>query len=209
MPSLDVPARHCRSAALAQPAKCDDPDVEDAGFLAGARTWLYGSHDLDDRCDRCGFEWTMTPADALALITQAPARYAALLDGRDGMAPAADGGWNATSYVWHLADLARGWSERWVLLAREPGALLAGWDPDELAAARNYRALPTVPALWALSTCTTTLVELTRRLTVDTPFAHGDWGRGTAGEAVVWLAHEFTHHQLDVDERARPAPPAP
>ena len=34
--------------------------------------------------------------------------YITLLDGRDGMSPAVDGGWNATAYVWHLVDLARG-----------------------------------------------------------------------------------------------------
>ena len=132
--------------------------------------------------------------------------YITLLDGRDGMSPAVDGGWNATAYVWHLVDLARGWSERWVLVASVPGSLLAGWDPDVLAEARNYRALPTVSALWALTDATDRFVELSGQLDPDTPFLHGDWGLGTVADGTRWLAHEFVHHQLDVDERAASAP---
>ena len=172
------------------------------GFLAGAKAWLYQQPD-PDRCPACDFDWSITPGDALAQIETAPRRYEALLDGRDGMVPATQG-WNATSYVWHLADLSRSWSERWVLLAANPGAELAGWDPDDLAAARNYVAMPKVSALWALSTSVQLLVDLSAHLDASTPFQHGEWGEGTIGEALVWLAHEFVHHEVDVSERAVP-----
>lgn len=176
--------------------------MESPGFLAGAKSWLYRDAGIGT-CPGCGFDWSMLPADALTAIAGAPSRYAELLEGRDGTVTS-DDSWNATSYVWHLADLARGWSERWVVLGSEPGTLLAGWDPDELAAARNYRGMPTVSALWALSTCTATLVELSRDLDHGTQFLHGDWGVGTVGEALVWLAHEYLHHQGDVDAAAGP-----
>ena len=138
------------------------------------------------------------------MIATSPSRYASLLDGRDAMAPATDGGWNAGAYLWHLTDLARGWSERWVQLSVSPGSLLVGWDPDALAVARNYRELPTAPALWALPAATEVLVSLRGQLDAATPFQHGDWGRGTVGDATCWLGHEYFHHQLDVDERAAP-----
>jgi hypothetical protein len=80
--------------------------------------------------------------------------------------------------------------------------VLAGWDPDELAAARNYRALPTVSGLWALDGAVATFVELSGRLDPATPFEQGDWGEGRVGDAIVWLGHEFVHHRLDIDERA-------
>jgi len=172
-----------------------------SGFLAGACTWLYGNAHPGP-CTRCGYDWTTTPEEALVAIESAPERFAALFDGRDGMVAADDGGWNATSYVWHLADLARGWSERWVVLLASPRALLAGWDPDVLATARNYPGMPTVSALWALDTSVTTFATLSREVGPATEFLHGQWGVGTVGEALVWLAHEFTHHELDVDERA-------
>ena len=174
--------------------------TERSPFLAGALA-LISDGAAPDRCDVCGFEWVGASADALAAIEAAPARYAALLAGRDGMVPADDGGWNATAYVWHLTDLARSWSERWVLLRDEPGSLLAGWDPDELAAARNYRNLPTVAALWALARDTAAFVALSRSLAHGTEFRHGDWGTGTVGDGLRWLAHEYTHHQLDVAAR--------
>ena len=171
-------------------------------FLRGALTWI-GNGTIQDRCDICEFEWTIDSVAAVDAIETSPARYAELLAGRNGMAAADDGGWNATAYVWHLVDLARSWSERWVQIEADPGSLLAGWDPDVLAAARNYRNLPTVPALWALDDSTAAFVHLSTRLDHATPFQHGDWGAGTVADGLRWLAHEYTHHQLDVRARAR------
>ncbi len=171
-------------------------------FLEGALAWI-GNGTIPDRCEVCDFDWSMHSTRALDAIEAAPARYAAILAGRDGMVAADDGGWNATSYLWHLTDLARSWSERWVQIADAPGSLLAGWDPDVLAAARNYRNLPTVPALWALQQATASFVQLSRELDHATPFQHGDWGPGTVADGLRWLAHEYTHHQLDVEARAR------
>jgi hypothetical protein len=171
-------------------------------FLSGARAWIEDG-ERPDRCDVCGFAWGADAAEGLVAIAAAPNRYAELLQGRDGMVPADDDGWNATAYVWHLADLASSWSERWVQLSTAPGSLLAGWDPDQLADARNYRNLPTVAALWAIDRNVATFVELTRMCGYDVEFEHGDWGTGTTGDGVRWLAHEFRHHQLDVDARAR------
>lgn len=173
-----------------------------SSFLVGALDWICDGA-APDRCDVCGFDWWSSSTDAIDAIEAAPDRYGVLLEGRDGMAPAADGGWNATSYLWHLTDLARSWSERWVQLRADPGSLLPGWDPDELAAARNYRNLPTAPALWALRHATGACVELSRELDHGSTFQHGDWGEGNVGDGVRWLAHEFTHHQLDVEARAR------
>lgn len=171
-------------------------------FLSGALAWISDGH-APERCDVCGFEWAMPSPAAVDAIEAAPGRYTTLLDRRDGMAGPDDGGWNATAYLWHLTDLARSWSERWVQLRSEPGSLLAGWDPDVLAAARNYRNLPTAPALWALAHATATFVALSRELDHAVTFQHGDWGEGTVADGLRWLAHEFTHHQLDVDARAR------
>lgn len=171
-------------------------------FLSGALNWVYGGESPPDACPECGYDWSIPPAAALDMIAQAPARYAQLLSGRDGMTPASDGGWNATSYLWHLADLARSWTERWVQVHSAPGSLLAGWDPDVLAEARNYRALPTVAALWALDDSVSNFTARCALVDWDTSFEHGDWGSGTVADGVRWLAHEFVHHQLDVDARA-------
>ena len=177
-------------------------DATRSPFLNGALAWI-NNGTIPDRCDACAFEWTIPSAAAADAIEAAPDRYRAILADRDGMVAPDDGGWNATAFLWHLTDLARSWSERWVQIDDQPGSLLAGWDPDVLAAARNYRNLPTVPAMWALDQATARFVHLSRELDHATAFEHGDWGAGTVADGLRWLAHEYTHHQLDVEARAR------
>ncbi|HSJ28790.1 MAG TPA: hypothetical protein VLB67_11310 [Acidimicrobiia bacterium] len=170
-------------------------------FLDGGLTWIYGAPPPDE-CPECSFGWDLAFEDALRIIAAAPDRFEAALQGRDGMAVPADGSWNAGAYVWHLTDLARGWSERWVQIQDAPGSRLIGFDPDELAAARNYRQLPVDPGLWALRQAVATLLDTTGRLDRAAVFEHGDWGPGTVADAIRWLAHEFHHHEQDVIGRA-------
>jgi hypothetical protein len=172
-------------------------------FLAGALAWIYDGN-APSTCAGCGWDWSVDTVEALDAIAGAPDTYAELLAGRDGMARAADGGWNATAYLWHLTDLARSWAERWVQLQAMPGSLLVGWDPDVLAEARNYRALPTPAATWALREAVASFVAQCGMVDAGATFQHGDWGEGTVADGIRWLGHEFVHHQLDVDERAAP-----
>jgi len=169
-------------------------------FLSGGLRWIYGD-DPPRVCAECGFDWSIEPGAALAAIASSPDRFDAAMSGRDGMAPQVDGSWNATAYVWHLTDLARSWAERWVQIRDSPGALLVGWDPDELAEVRGYRSLPTSAGLWALRSAVGTLVDVTAGVTFETPFEHGDWGTGDVGDGLRWLGHEFHHHEMDVVAR--------
>jgi hypothetical protein len=63
-------------------------------FLSGALNWVYRSEVPPAACPGCGDEWSSPPSDALDAIRRAPARYAELLDGRDGMTRASDSGGN-------------------------------------------------------------------------------------------------------------------
>jgi hypothetical protein len=175
--------------------------MADTPFLAEARRWLDGD-DPPDTCAACGFAWTGGADEALRLVAGGPERASALLGGRDGTVRPEDGSWNASAYLYHLADLARGWSERWVQLRADPGSVLVPWDPDQLAEARNYVGMSTVAGLWSLSTATAALVALTEEVGPELAYAHGQWGRGTVGDAVRWLAHEYHHHLHDIDQRA-------
>lgn len=170
-------------------------------FLTGALAWIYDGN-RPRECPTCGWNWSLAPDEALAAIAGAPDRYVSLLEGRDGMAEAADGGWNATAYVWHLTDLARSWTERWVQVRAMPGSLLVGWDPDEMAEARNYRALPTAAAEWAVRDAVSSFVSQCQQIDFHATFEHGDWGAGSVADGLRWLGHEFVHHELDVEERA-------
>jgi hypothetical protein len=170
-------------------------------FLQGGLEWIYGE-DPPSRCPECEFAWDLDFDDTLKVIGDAPSQIAGQLDERDGMVAQPDGSWNATAYVWHLTDLARAWAERWVQIAHDPGSELIGFDPDELAAARNYRELPTAPGLWALREAVRMLLDATGLLSETAEFLHGDWGPGTVADAMRWLAHEFRHHEMDIGSRA-------
>ncbi len=152
-------------------------------------------------CNQCRYDWATDFRVACELIDSSPMRISGILNDGDGMAPQADGSWNATAYVYHLADLARGWSERWIQIAHAPGSVLVGWDPDELAQARNYRGLPTAPGLWSLQNATRDLIEATNAIGPDGIFTHEEWGEGNVSDAMIWLGHEFHHHELDIRER--------
>lgn len=171
-------------------------------FLEGALVWLYDG-EPPGKCPQCGYSWMTTFSTACDLIESSPPRFDAAFDGRDGMARPTDGSWNATAYVWHLTDLSRSWAERWVQISLNPGSRLVGWDPDELAEVRGYRSLPTESGLWALRGAANDLMTATKAAGPSAEFLHGDWGTGTVCNAIVWIGHEFYHHELDVRERVR------
>lgn len=171
-------------------------------FLRGALSWLYDGA-ATSVCPKCDYDWSTPHKVALEIIEHAPGRFERALEGRDGMAPQADGSWNATAYVWHLVDFARSWTERWYQIIDDPGSTLVGWDPDELADLRGYRMLPTVPALRTFDGAVRALVSATVEAGPDAAFTHGDWGAGHVGDATIWMGHEFHHHELDVRERVR------
>ena len=175
---------------------------EPSPFLVGALHAIYDTPPAV--CPDCGFVWGCTVEEARDAITGSNQRLRAILADRDGTVARPDGSWNATAYVWHLVDLARSWTERWVHLRAEPGSTIVGWDPDELADARGYRSLPTMAARWALSEAVEQFDTVTDTIDPAIVFEHGDWGTGTVGDGIRWLAHEFQHHVLDVDERAAP-----
>ena len=43
----------------------------------------------------------------------------------------------------------------------------------------------------------------TRAVSGATTFHHGEWGEGTVADAMVWIGHEFHHHEHDVAQRVR------
>ena len=177
-------------------------------FLDGALRVIYVDGSLPTACPECGFDWTpgaSTPTTSIATIATSTDEMLTLVADPDRsvdpMALPANGSWNATAYLCHLTDLARGWSERWAQLTAEPGSMLIGWDPDVLADARSYTQLPTAAATWALRSSVDIFLNASREVPHNTGFAHDDWGAGDVADALLWVAHEFHHHELDVHRR--------
>jgi hypothetical protein len=166
-------------------------------FLEAAVAEMLPNAGTSSNCAECGFDWETDAEAALARLQEAPARFAALLEGADTSAAAPDG-WGPSAYVWHVGDVVRAWAERLHSLGTDPTAPWAGFDPDELAQARHYDALPPASAPWALARSIDALVQGLGSLTTDTGFEHPEWGRGTVADALRWVAHEAVHHDLDV-----------
>lgn len=170
-------------------------------FLSTAIAEMLPDADPVDGCRECGFTWTIDAEAARTHLGAAAVRFAALLaDAQDGAATRASrsGTWSPSAYVWHVGDVVRAWSERLHALGQDPTVRWVGFDPDELARARHYDALPPVTGPWALGQAVAALDHVLATVAPDTPFTHPEWGHGTVTDALRWLAHEVVHHDLDV-----------
>jgi hypothetical protein len=166
-------------------------------FLAAAIAEMLT--DADDRaCAACGYAWDIAYDRAMAEIELGPERYEVLLESAAPASPRSADEWSPSAYVWHVGDVTRAWAERLHSTRFAPGVPWAGFDPDTLAEARSYSRLPAVTSPWALEVATRALFEVLSGLEPDTAFEHPEWGRGSIGDAVRWVAHEVVHHQIDV-----------
>lgn len=166
-------------------------------FLSGAIRTLYGGEE-PDTCDECRFSFLLGATDARAMVGTVTADILGMVAGTEAGGGPPDGSWNATGYVAHLADLARGWAERWAQLQVSPGTRLVGWDPDELAAARDYCNLPMSLTTWSLGHGVAALEATGGDLADETRFEHDEWGEGDVADGYRWLAHEWFHHRQDI-----------
>lgn len=169
----------------------------------------WGARRYGDPCRDCGFDWSLTPHDALGRIAALPDEYADLLAGRRGDERHPDLGWNAAAYVCHVTDNLRNWAER---LA---GARLGGvrqvpdFDPDHFARARHYNEASLAGALWSLRHAAAAWVEsVSAALTAATVLTHATRGTQTAADIARNNTHDAAHHAWDL-HRILTAPPPP
>lgn len=174
-------------------------------FLAAAIAEMLPNAGRSTRCAECGFSWDTSGLDARAVVVGAADRFASLLQHNAAGTGPDTHRWSPSAYVWHVGDVVRAWSERLHSLGVAPGTPWAGFDPDELARARHYEALPSTTAAWALARATEALEHSLDELDLDLAFEHPEWGHGTVTDALRWLAHEVEHHDLDV-RRGRSLP---
>jgi hypothetical protein len=151
-----------------------------------------------DRCAECDFDWTTSGEGCLDHVTGGADRFGALLRDREGTHAPGMAQWSPSAYVWHVGDVTRAWAERLHGLGVDPEVRWAGFDPDELARARRYAALPQATAPWALARSAEALVRALEPLGFATGFLHPEWGEGAVADALRWVAHESVHHELDV-----------
>jgi hypothetical protein len=116
-----------------------------------------------DPCRACGFDWSLTPTEALRWVSGWGPRLAETVSDAHGSERRVSGGWSITEYVCHVGDNLRQWAERLqsALLAQQ--FKVAGYDPDALAAARGYAALPLAAAAWSSELAAAAWVDVAGR----------------------------------------------
>ncbi|MBL7257869.1 DinB family protein [Paractinoplanes lichenicola] len=86
---------------------------------------LYG-----DPCRECGFDWSLTPQDAVGWVTGWRQHLAQATAGADSTKRRPGGGWTVAEYVCHVGDNLRQWSERLQIALLTGRTEVAGYDPD-------------------------------------------------------------------------------
>src|ERR1700733_1083069 len=109
----------------------------------------FGRQLWGDPCRECGYSWSISQEAAEKAIEGLPEAFSQVLANNNGTERLGDAPWNVASYVFHVADNFRIWSERLVGLSYGAQQIVA-YDQDDLATARNYEALPLSAGLWSL-----------------------------------------------------------
>jgi len=153
-----------------------------------------------DPCRECGFEWSVEPAACVAIVSDAPARFNALLSGQEGRKAHPNLEWNATAYVVHVADVLRIWSDR--IAAAALGASddpVVPYDEDRLGDTRGYLSLPLPGALWSLARAVgdwQAAEQLAESAIVT--LSHPEQGPLPLDDVRRIMAHEIEHHIADL-----------
>jgi DinB superfamily len=151
-----------------------------------------------ERCDECGFSWTVPVEEAIALVATAPRRYADLLEEDPPLPVPPPGVWSVKSYLWHMVDVLRIGTERLWTLELDPEAGIPCWDENALAEARCYDRLSLPVGLTALGRAAGEWEEAARRTDTEAVVDHPLFGSLTASDVIRRNAHEAHHHELDI-----------
>ncbi|TDC55573.1 hypothetical protein E1281_11970 [Actinomadura sp. KC345] len=160
----------------------------------------WGAAWYGDPCRECGYDWSITPGQAIDLITAIPQRYTDLLDGEDARLRHPDLDWTACGYVCHVTDNLRIWAERLVDAALTGDRTITGYDDVLLARARAYDQVPASGALWSLSLAATAWGQaMEHAAEADVVLLHPERGPQTWPEVAGTNAHDAFHHQWDIE----------
>ncbi|MET0801758.1 MAG: hypothetical protein ABWZ53_11395 [Actinomycetota bacterium] len=152
-----------------------------------------------DPCRDCAFDWSIWQEEAVALIGEAPMRYAAALRGHDGSERHPDLSWSAGAYVCHVTDNLRIWAERLAGSVLGATGEVASYDNDLLARARAYEEVPIQASLWSLRRASDDWMEAFRLAVLkEVVLLHPDRGEQSTLDVARSNAHDTHHHEWDI-----------
>ncbi len=166
----------------------------------------WGAGLFGDSCAGCGFEWSLTPREAIGIVEELPTRFRVLLAGRTGFERHPDLAWTPAAYVSHVTDNLRNWAER-LAGARLSGAVdVPGYDPDLVAQARHYNEIAPGAALWSLDHAVDAWASsVSAALERGIVLRHATRGVQRAEDVARNNAHDGHHHAWDIERILRDA----
>jgi hypothetical protein len=161
---------------------------------------LWGASLYGNPCRDCGFDWSLTPHEAITQVEGLPVRYSGLLTGCRGDERHPELAWNVAAYVSHVVDNLRNWAER-LTGARLSGARqVPGYDQDLLAQARCYNDISLAAALWSLQGAVSAWVaSVSDALEENVVLEHVARGVQRAEDVARNNAHDAAHHAWDIE----------
>lgn len=165
---------------------------------------LYG-----DPCRGCGYDWSLTPEEAIRVVAGLPSWFRGLLARCTGSERHPDLSWGPVAYVCHVVDNLRNWAEGLAAATPGPGSVaVPGYDPDLLAEARRYHLLAPEAALWSLERAVAAWTEAVRAaLAADAVLQHAARGVQRAEDVARNNAHDAVHHGWDIERILAAGPP--
>jgi hypothetical protein len=159
----------------------------------------WGRATYGDPCRECGYRWSVSQDEAVALVMATPAEFAKLLSGTDGLRRHPDLAWTAIVYVCHVADNLRIWAERLAALALGASGPVTPYNQDLLAQARRYDELTLPGALWSLDRAVRDWRDAVSLADVaDVSLVHPERGRLSVLDVVRSNSHDAYHHGWDI-----------
>lgn len=160
---------------------------------------LYG-----DPCRECGFGWSISIDDAIAVVVKVPIWYRETLFQAKGTERHPALAWSVTAYVLHVADNLRVWAERLAGVAAGAPPQVAPYSENELAAARRYEQIPLQAALWSLNRAVSDWqVSVEQAVENDVTLEHPERGEVTVLDVTRSNAHDALHHLWDIERSLR------
>jgi GrpB-like predicted nucleotidyltransferase (UPF0157 family)/SAM-dependent methyltransferase len=161
---------------------------------------VWGPGVYGDPCHECGYVWSISFDEAVAVVAEIAGRYERLLEGLDGTQQHPANDWSARAYVCHVADNLRIWSERLVGAALDTVVHVAAYDESALGRIRSYGAVSTKAALWALEHAARDWTEaVDHAVAVHAVLVHPDGGELSVLDVVRGNAHDAVHHGWDIE----------
>jgi DinB superfamily len=157
-----------------------------------------------ERCGECGFDWSISPSEAILLAVEDIGRYPDPGRIRSSERPVPPGTWTPTQYLWHVVDVLRFGTERlWTLVFR-PGSEVPSWDENVLAAVRSYGALSPEAGARVLEDSVPPWRKAAEAAPAEATVDHPEYGRLSAADMIRRNSHDVHHHLMDIERLLPP-----